>query len=1253
MALVQRAKGLTASQQRRLRAIGRPSPRKKRQKVVTEKLLAKPSKKIAVGQIGLTGEDIFRLQKAGKLTSEKIEALAKKRKFRSTYITRSGTAESTIKARTAKEIRQGSLRTKGGLSVIGGVLVPSNQAGRLLKIINREKLIKRNLEQRKLRLQQKARDFLARNEKVPKQLQEEIKEVKKQEEIVIPKRLQKNIEKIEARKKKLLKDIKEQSEKRRISFVDQPVKKAPKRLTLKGLKTEAELFTLSFVQQIVNTGIALKNPQAAAKGFVDSVKNENIGNTLKSIKQDIQKNPVGALGEFAAGALLFRSFGKLTKPLANTLKSISKVKKVTPNLNIFKEKGRYNSLDRILNFEKLAKINPKTGKGTVQIKIFDNQGKVIKTVKESVDTGPRLVLKPGARKVVKKITDPIVKSINKVQKAQRAIKKTIKRPIVKVKKAIKISKETLSKTNAKIIKDIRSRSENLGIEYRFRKNNLKTKIKTITKPTLNKINSLIDKINKALRKSKGVKTNRIKNLIDKLNIELKIANIKTNVIFKTVGRKITKKISKVKQKVTEKRIKLTKPVINKLESIKKQFNAINLELKFNKLLIKTKISKFTQSRKNKIDAIVKRIKKKLKKEVDFNINIIKNDIARLKKIFDEIGVSIKVTKIKIKTPIIKIKRKIIKNIDSIINIASKNIKKLGFEYKFNKLKLKNLLDAEKRRISINAKIKKGELKEDLLKLNNLLKKESKKLTLKGKKLLKKIERGRIKRLINKIKKVIPFEIKKIRTITPAKEVSKQFKALKIKEAKAARLEEKAKTRKVRLEKQKKLEKTLRNLKISKKIAKGLQVKQVRNGLTFKDIQTGKIRVFNSRKKFVKALKEQNKFLETPEGKKLLKLQKKIERAKTRKSRLDLQKERLRLRREQKIETKIKKGLQVKAERKLPTSKGFPFEDKITGQIIYFKSRKNFLRAVKRQAKAARPKRVNLENFFDNNNLIQIGLEDKIILLNLKGKKVLEILKRANSLKPINIPKKIKKVKKKRFDKNKLKRLPKKKFKAIQKGEQILIVKTKIKPRRVIRVKDKTKVRTVRELKAKLKPKPKKRLKAKQKVKKRPELKTKKVRAKVKQKAKIIIVLKDLVEEKAKQRQKQIQKQAQEQKQIQLQEIKLAQELKLKQRQIQKPALKPKAKTRSKQKIKQIQKIKLKLKQKLKQIKKTKKQLILMDKKIEEETKKAFKRQKKSKKFIFTPDLFAKLTNAKATPTERKKLLKLGKTFTGLEVRKLI
>lgn len=72
--------------------------------------------------------------------------------------------------------------------------------------------------------------------------------------------------------------------------------------------------------------------------------------------------------------------------------------------------------------------------------------------------------------------------------------------------------------------------------------------------------------------------------------------------------------------------------------------------------------------------------------------------------------------------------------------------------------------------------------------------------------------------------------------------------------------------------------------------------------------------------------------------------------KKRTSALNLEKERTVLRRQQRIEQKLAKGQQVKTPRFSPTTKGYPFEDLVTGKIRYFKSRKKWLRAVKQQVK---------------------------------------------------------------------------------------------------------------------------------------------------------------------------------------------------------------------------------------------------------------------------------------------------------------
>lgn len=146
-------------------------------------------------------------------------------------------------------------------------------------------------------------------------------------------------------------------------------------------------------------------------------------------------------------------------------------------------------------------------------------------------------------------------------------------------------------------------------------------------------------------------------------------------------------------------------------------------------------------------------------------------------------------------------------------------------------------------------------------------------------------------------------------------------------------------------------KTLLPAKAFKKI-----IPKARRGkFIFKDIRTGKTRVFNDRRTWFKAIKQQAKFLDTVQGKRILR---KKGKARTRPSRVALEKQRKFLRKQQKIEKKIKKGLQIKADRPPREMRGgkkvYPFTDKSTGKIRYFTSRKLWLKAVKKQVGKQKP-----------------------------------------------------------------------------------------------------------------------------------------------------------------------------------------------------------------------------------------------------------------------------------------------------------
>jgi len=132
---------------------------------------------------------------------------------------------------------------------------------------------------------------------------------------------------------------------------------------------------------------------------------------------------------------------------------------------------------------------------------------------------------------------------------------------------------------------------------------------------------------------------------------------------------------------------------------------------------------------------------------------------------------------------------------------------------------------------------------------------------------------------------------------------------------------------------------------------------------------------------------------------------KIKRIKIRPERLRLEKTRILLRKQAKIELKIKKGLSVKAPRpgEGVIRKGkivYPFQDKVTGKIRYFTSRKLWLRAVKMQVKVELKKVPDIAGFFKRADkakrvLVSKTLKVKMIkdgfkLIDKKGKVVFSV-----------------------------------------------------------------------------------------------------------------------------------------------------------------------------------------------------------------------------------------------------------------------
>jgi hypothetical protein len=832
-------------------------------------------------------------------------------------------------------------------------------------------------------------------------------------------------------------------------------------------------------------------------------------------------------------------------------------------------------------------------------------------------------------KVKLKLKKGIVKKISKVKREAETILKPriiiVKRDFLKLKKIstdpfIKEFKN-LSKANQNFISKVNRILSEIGFNYRWIKILPKARIRDFSINTQKNIIKLLNKIKntiefKTLKKDIITLKNTIKR--QGINLEIKISDLAEYLSKLTKPRISTlkrdfNKIAKINKNLVLPKIKEFKKTI----IIGKQ--KIKLQLSINKWNRKTKIERITKTRIDTIRRDVGSIIFKYKKNVKFPIEAF---LKRLNKTIERFGFSINLVKFKIKLKTrqivkpridtikkdlgslaFKYKKNIQFPIERKINIYNKRLKETGLQIKIRKYNTKvifgkitepriNILkrDINKLKMLTNnfTQIRVNAIKKDILVIVNLLKKGKGKVT------------SNIKNKLISINKKLPIQIEIIK-VSDLKKLDKPFTGTILKTATTSR------------------KKIL--LKSIKARAKGSL----------------------SNKELTKILRR--------------------ERA------LKLEKERMILRKQSAIERKIEQGKQIKSIRPIPTTQGYPFKDKITGKVTYFESRKKWLQAIRQQLGDKKIQSADqlIKNIFKIRKKIKNDL--------LKGVSNGKILNNFNIVKQqknkIIIIKK--KIKSDPFSpKARLKEL--KRLNDIEKKLSDDVTQIKQKGQITIqKVITKTK-----NLKTKLKTESKTKTIQAQKLisKQQAELKSTQVFASKlgfkslsKTLSSLGTALRSLVIAGAITKQQQITKQKQKQKAIQ----RVRQTVKTVQKQGQR--ISEKTKSSLKQNIKSLQDVRTiqdqstsqKVDQLLRRLSILNNELILKLKPPkkrppppsldEEERKKKlnklFRTSLKKQKFVYIPDLVARLEGQKATKSERKELLKVGRIFTGLEDRKLV
>ena len=734
-------------------------------------------------------------------------------------------------------------------------------------------------------------------------------------------------------------------------------------------------------------------------------------------------------------------------------------------------------------------------------------------------------------KVKRKVGVPLkkVKLAREVSKAKlarlaREVSKVKRKVGVPLKKVKLIGRETLSVINAQTIGRVNSGLKDLNVQFKFTKLRTKRRIRDLTSPVINKVNSQLSRLKKQLKITGGKFTNPIKLTFSRINLLLKNFNIRIQFKRYKLGEFI-----KLKKQIIRKKISIGRETLSVINAqtfgrVNSGLKDLNVQFKFTKLRTKRRIKDLTSPVINKVNSQLSRLKKQLKVTGGKFTTPIKLTFSRINLLLKNFNIRIQFKRyklgefIKLKKQIIRKKgREILSSINArTLGKINSGLKDLKVQFKFTKLKTKrrirDLTSAELKKINLQL----SQLKKKIKISNNVITKP-------------------IRSSLNQIKKTLPFEIKvlKVRRIQPVV--------------------------KSQLEKQRRL--LRKQQRIEEKIQKGIQVKApranfvIKNGrkvYPFKNVNTGKVRFFTSRKAWFKAVKQQAKTIKPIKPK----------------AKLSLEKQRRLLRKQQRIEEKLKRGLPIKARRvegiffgEVSLSSGgelvskgtkgsrllkkvklFPFKDTKTGKVRYFTSRALWIRAVKQKAKKIKPKKINWDLWLKPNPAMEKVLENKVIKIRRKPK--IDIFKRpVVKLKPGE--------------------------KEIRVGDQVLIQKLKPPLKKKLRlvqkqaqkVKTKQQVRTLQRQSSKLQQELK--LELKQARKQKSRLKIRVVSAG--------LILLQKTGQVAAQKIKQVQKA----KQIQIPGQKQRQELKQDQDLIRKIQL------RQKQILKQEIKSKLKLKQKLK------------------------------------------------------------------------
>jgi len=586
-------------------------------------------------------------------------------------------------------------------------------------------------------------------------------------------------------------------------------------------------------------------------------------------------------------------------------------------------------------------------------KLRRNYGIVGKNIVRKATNKPIFEIKPISQMKIASQFKLKPRATKRLKIATKPLKKALK-PVKKVGKIVRIGGERLSKANVKAINTISNKLNSIGVDVRLVKSSIRNRIKTIKASQIKKINGIIKEAKYKLKAAKvnvTIRTQIFTSVFRKINRILRKANIE-------LKGKIRKGIKETKERVGEvKAVKKTERFVidvqNKLNVA--TFNT-NQRIKFTKLSVKKAFKEISEGVKRDLTRELNNYRREfrillrgtertydgfgkliLEKSKRLKLTrLTKRFVTRANKKLKKFNYKIEVKKTKIVSTTKRVVRIRIRGTERFFSGTGKKIleveRRTKLRQTLSKVKISRLtkkISSINKKFGLNIKISKFKLKQKvriakfpidrainrkLTQLNNYLTKSKGKIT------------APVKKIANEINKMIPFEIER-----PSVMIIKGFKVQRniiSTQAKAQSL----------FFKQQALERKIKAGKQFKATRDDFYVLDGKKKWLFFDEELKKGVQFSSRKLWLKAIKQQAKV--KPKG--LVKTLKPIMKAKLKEA----------LRKQKRALEQVREGEPISmrvGKVEINGRIGFPLKGK-SGKIMLIKSRRLWLKAIKRQAK---------------------------------------------------------------------------------------------------------------------------------------------------------------------------------------------------------------------------------------------------------------------------------------------------------------